>query len=44
MAVSSMFEHFKDLPDPRRDNRRHKPMDIMFITVSVSSFMDFRGV
>ena len=33
MAVSSMVEHFKDLPDPRRENRRHKLMDIMFITL-----------
>jgi predicted transposase YbfD/YdcC len=28
-----MVEHFEDLPDPRRENRRHQLMDIMFITL-----------
>ena len=31
--AGSIIEHFGDLEDPRRDNRRHQLIDIVFITI-----------
>ena len=33
MLADSIIEHFGDLEDPRRDNRRHQLIDIVFITI-----------
>jgi len=33
MVADSIIEHFGDLDDPRRDNRRHQLIDIVFITI-----------
>ena len=33
MLAGSIIEHFGDLEDPRRDNRRHQLIDIVFITI-----------
>lgn len=32
----SIIEHFKDMPDPREDNRRHLLIDIIFIVICAS--------
>jgi predicted transposase YbfD/YdcC len=33
MLADTIIEHFGDLDDPRRDNRRHQLIDIVFITI-----------
>ena len=46
MASTDIFEHFDELPDPRRDRRkRHSLMDILFISIcavicGATSFVD----
>lgn len=36
MSSKNILEHFKELPDPREDNRRHKLIDIIAIVVCAS--------
>ena len=36
MASKSIIEHFKDMPDPREDNRRHLLIDIIVIVICAS--------
>jgi predicted transposase YbfD/YdcC len=36
MTSKSIIEHFKDMPDPREDNRRHLLLDIIVIVICAS--------
>jgi predicted transposase YbfD/YdcC len=36
MTSKSILEYFKDMPDPREDNRRHLLIDIIFIVICAS--------